>query len=598
MPPKLSLADQKKALKAKDAKAKALEKAEKDKLRNERKQMEQKDKIFGLKNKNTSKHAQDFVKDVERNMKVLPGEQQKAEAKRRENEKLKLAKIQAEKELEEMMGELIKQPKVPEGVDPKTIACEFFKKGRCAKGWRCKFSHEKKSARAEAAKADLFMDLRDEETKAKDADAMEDWDQTKLESVVSEKHGGENQNNKTNITGRHFLEAVEKRLYGWFWVCPNGGDKCKYRHALPPGYVLKSQISAMLAEEKEAQRTEEEMLEEERGKMSEGTLVTEAHFAIWKKERDARRRESIEAAKEKRHAEGRLSGRELCETGVVKADGGHDEKDAMEYVKRDTSADDANEAKARAEAEKNLARMRAMFAASGGVEGGDRTEWYSHGGGDDDDDDDDDDFFVDEDDIDQDELAAMLGQVAIGGGGGGGGAAAAAMDSDAPKVISSSNRARAAAAAAARSRGVDDARTEQALSGFLSHIEGDGELSGEGAKIVGTIKHREKPPAAKKPQKSGRGDSDSEPEYEGDPELDAMLAKNVDKSAQLAERTLATGLTTKSGAKSKALLEKEKEEREREAREREKAKAAEEEDPFAVDDDDLDLEDLVAAVKR
>jgi hypothetical protein len=172
------------------------------------------------------------------------------------------------------------------------------------------------------------------------------------------------------------------------------------------------------------------------------------------------------------------------------------------------------------------------------------------------------------------------------------------MDSDAPKVISSSNRARAAAAAAARSRGVDDARTEQALSGFLSHIEGDGELSGEGAKIVGTIKHREKPPAAKKPQKSGRGDSDSEPEYEGDPELDAMLAKNVDKSAQLAERTLATGLTTKSGAKSKALLEKEKEEREREAREREKAKAAEEEDPFAVDDDDLDLEDLVAAVKR
>jgi hypothetical protein len=27
-------------------------------------------------------------------------------------------------------------------------------------------------------------------------------------------------------------------LYGWFWSCPNGG-KCIYRHALPPGFVLK-----------------------------------------------------------------------------------------------------------------------------------------------------------------------------------------------------------------------------------------------------------------------------------------------------------------------------------------------------------------------
>lgn len=34
-------------------------------------------------------------------------------------------------------------------------------------------------------------------------------------------------------------DAVEKRTYGWFWECPNGGDKCQYRHALPEGYVLK-----------------------------------------------------------------------------------------------------------------------------------------------------------------------------------------------------------------------------------------------------------------------------------------------------------------------------------------------------------------------
>ena len=27
-------------------------------------------------------------------------------------------------------------------------------------------------------------------------------------------------------------------MYGWFWSCPNG-DKCIYKHALPPGFVLK-----------------------------------------------------------------------------------------------------------------------------------------------------------------------------------------------------------------------------------------------------------------------------------------------------------------------------------------------------------------------
>ncbi|RRT64243.1 hypothetical protein B296_00041980, partial [Ensete ventricosum] len=36
---------------------------------------------------------------------------------------------------------------------------------------------------------------------------------------------------------KYFLDAVEKKQYGWFWVCPNGGKDCHYRHALPPGYL-------------------------------------------------------------------------------------------------------------------------------------------------------------------------------------------------------------------------------------------------------------------------------------------------------------------------------------------------------------------------
>jgi hypothetical protein len=31
--------------------------------------------------------------------------------------------------------------------------------------------------------------------------------------------------------------------YGWFWECPNG-DQCHYRHALPQGFMLKSQRKA------------------------------------------------------------------------------------------------------------------------------------------------------------------------------------------------------------------------------------------------------------------------------------------------------------------------------------------------------------------
>lgn len=41
---------------------------------------------------------------------------------------------------------------------------------------------------------------------------------------------------------KYFLEAIEKNLYGWFWTCPNGGNKCMYRHALPPGFVLKKDL--------------------------------------------------------------------------------------------------------------------------------------------------------------------------------------------------------------------------------------------------------------------------------------------------------------------------------------------------------------------
>ena len=50
--------------------------------------------------------------------------------------------------------------------------------------------------------------------------------------------------------------------YGWFWECPNG-DSCHYRHALPPGFVLKSQKKAIEDAEKANAISLEEFLEVE-----------------------------------------------------------------------------------------------------------------------------------------------------------------------------------------------------------------------------------------------------------------------------------------------------------------------------------------------
>lgn len=35
------------------------------------------------------------------------------------------------------------------------------------------------------------------------------------------------------------MDAVERRVYGWMWVCPNG-HQCQFRHCLPQGYVFKA----------------------------------------------------------------------------------------------------------------------------------------------------------------------------------------------------------------------------------------------------------------------------------------------------------------------------------------------------------------------
>lgn len=47
------------------------------------------------------------------------------------------------------------------GVDPKSILCEHFKVGQCAKGFKCKFSHDLNVQR-KGEKIDIYSDKRDQ----------------------------------------------------------------------------------------------------------------------------------------------------------------------------------------------------------------------------------------------------------------------------------------------------------------------------------------------------------------------------------------------------------------------------------------------------
>jgi hypothetical protein len=163
---------------------------------------------------------------------------------------------------------------------------------------------------------------------------MEDWDQEKLESAIASKHGSDNHNRPTEIICKHFLEAIEKKQYGWFWACPGGGAECKYRHALPPGYVLKSQIKALAAEAAANKRSIEDEIEEARASIAAVTPVTESVFMAWKVKRTAERAAKTAAARDERHKAGRLSGRELTEMGGFTFEDDEDAGDGTAYTRQ------------------------------------------------------------------------------------------------------------------------------------------------------------------------------------------------------------------------------------------------------------------------
>ncbi|KAK9901521.1 hypothetical protein WJX75_000134 [Coccomyxa subellipsoidea] len=321
-----------------------------DKAKLAQKQKVAEDKTFGLKNKNKSAKVQQFVNTVKKNVDDAAKRQKGPDAKDK-----KKAEAERAKELAELFAVAIKQPKVPVGVDPKSIVCEYFRHGQCTKGFKCKFSHDLNVER-KGGKIDIFQDRRGGE----EEEGMDDWDQEKLEEVVKQKHGTE-RNRPTEIICKFFLDAVEKKMYGWFWQCPNGKE-CKYRHALPPGYVLKSQMKELLEAEAANVKPIEDEIDEERRKVDAKTPITEQTFGQWREERKAekqRRREEDEADRKRK---GILTGRE-----IFMQDGFQAEDDAGAHDAYDRENDDEDEIR---RMDEEAAARRAAEASAAAVAAG------------------------------------------------------------------------------------------------------------------------------------------------------------------------------------------------------------------------------------
>jgi hypothetical protein len=190
------------------------------------------DKTFGMKNKKGAS-AQKQIAAMTSSMKAGgSAEQKKKEAEKAAREREKKAAEDAKREADLLLNKPAQIQKVPFGVDPKTVVCIFFKKGNCEKGKKCKFSHDLEMER-KVEKKNLYQDTRQEEEEKKKQETSADWDEEKLRSVVLSKKG--NQRTTTDKVCKYFIDAIEDGKYGWFWVCPNGADQCKYKHALPPG---------------------------------------------------------------------------------------------------------------------------------------------------------------------------------------------------------------------------------------------------------------------------------------------------------------------------------------------------------------------------
>lgn len=284
------------------------------------------DKTFGLKNKKGTKQ-QKFIQHVQKQ--TFDGGKKNREIEKEKTDKLTAAeKKKAAKEELNLLFRPVQE--IKKGVDPKSVLCAFFKAGSCTKGDKCKFSHDLTIGR-KAEKRSMYDDGKEGEKE----ENMEDWDEAQLAEVVAKKHGASNkQKMQTAIICKFFLDAVENNKYGWFWQCPTG-DQCHYKHALPPGFVLKKDKKKM--DEMKVIVSLEELIEKERAALSSKNLtkVTLESFLKWKERKKKEKKAAHRAASDKKKTDYKagkafgISGREMFEFNPDLMDGDDDEASDM-----------------------------------------------------------------------------------------------------------------------------------------------------------------------------------------------------------------------------------------------------------------------------
>ncbi|EEB90926.1 hypothetical protein MPER_10804, partial [Moniliophthora perniciosa FA553] len=278
--------------------------------------------------KNRSAKVQKEVQRIQQQQQNA-GKSRAALEKEKEKELRNKQKAEEEKRRKEeaaLLKPVISQ-KVPFGADPKTVLCAYFKAGQCDKGSKCKFSHDVDIGR-KVEKNNLYADTREEKMAGKPSWScsfilytMDQWDEEKLRSVVLSKHGNPQTTTDASLFSLLYdalkLTELREQIFGWFWECPNG-DNCQYRHALPPGFVLKSQKKAADEAAKANTISLEDFLEVERHKLGSNlTPVTLESFAKWKKTRMDKKQaedDALRKAKEVQNAAGKnsgMSGRDL-----------------------------------------------------------------------------------------------------------------------------------------------------------------------------------------------------------------------------------------------------------------------------------------------
>ncbi|KAH8684396.1 putative translation machinery-associated protein 46 [Tricladium varicosporioides] len=283
------------------------------------------DRTFGMKNKKGAQTQKQIAQMTQSAKAGGTPEEKKKAAEKAQREREKAASEAAKKEAAELFKPVQVQ-KVPFGVDPKTVLCQFYKKGHCEKGRKCKFSHDLNIER-KTTKKDLYQDTRETEEEAKKKETSEDWDEEKLRSVVLSKKG--NQKTTTDKVCKFFIEAVEEGKYG----CSSFVLKTKEQRAAEKALLDKSPLKTL---------TIEDFLESERHKLT-GTLtpVTPETFAKWKAERMDKK-----AAEDQARLAKEATGRAMFEKGDWNVSGDEEDEDGadeddpwnMEKLRQETEA--------------------------------------------------------------------------------------------------------------------------------------------------------------------------------------------------------------------------------------------------------------------